>query len=55
MLNRKMDFASHEDEMMDEEINDQHKEMSDEDYALSNDSCFDNDMENDNDTIGIIY
>ena len=50
-----MDFASHEDEMMDEEINDQHKEMSDEDYALSNDSCFDNDMENDNDTIGVIY
>ena len=62
MLNGKMDFASHEDEVMDEEINDQHKEMSDqemsdEDHVLSNDSCcrFGSDMENDDDTIEIIY
>lgn len=50
MLNGKMDFASHEDEVMDEEINDQHKEMSDqemsdEDYALLNNSYFGNNME----------
>ena len=39
MLNGKMDFAPHKDEVMDEEINDQHKEMSDqemsdEDYVI---------------------
>jgi len=44
---------------MEEEINDQHEEMmsqemSDKDYALSNDSCFDSEMEND-DIIEIIY
>jgi len=32
---------------MEEEINDQHEEMSDEDHALSDDSCFGSDMEND--------
>ena len=40
MFNRKMNFASHENEVMKEEINDQHEEMcdqkmSDEDHALS--------------------
>jgi len=43
-----------------EEINDQHEEMfeqemSDEDNALSNDSCFGSDMENDDDIIKVIY
>jgi len=28
--------------------------MSDEDHALSNDSCFNNDMENDDDIIEVI-
>ena len=55
-----MDFASHEDEVMDDEINDQHEEMSDqeisdEDHALSNDSCFGSDMENDDDIIEVIW
>ena len=45
---------------MEEEINDQHEEishqeMSDEDYALADDSCFDSDIENDDNTIEIIY
>jgi len=40
MFNRKMNFAPHENEVMKEEINDQHEEMcdqkmSDEDHALS--------------------
>ena len=43
-MDGKMDFASHEDEVMDEKTNDQYEEMSDqemsdEDHALSNDSC----------------
>ena len=42
MFNEKMDFAPHENKVMDEKINDQHEEMfnqkmSDEDHALSND------------------
>jgi len=60
MFNGKMDFVSHEDEVMDEEINDQHEEMSiqemsDEDHALSNDSCFGSDMENDGDIIEVTF
>ena len=31
------------------------QEMSDEDHALSNDSCFNNDMENDDDIIEVIH
>ena len=55
-----MNFAPHENEVMKEEINDQHEEMcdqkmSDEDHALSGDSCFGSDMENDDDTIEVIY
>jgi len=33
MLNRKMDFASHEDEVMDEEINNEHEEMSEQEMS----------------------
>jgi len=52
MFNGKMNFASHENEMMEEEINDQREEIfdqktSDEDHALSDDLCFGSDMEND--------
>ncbi|KYQ52675.1 hypothetical protein ALC60_08207 [Trachymyrmex zeteki] len=55
-----MDFVPHEDEVMDEEINDQHEEMSDqemsnEDHALSSDSCFDSDMDFDDDSTQVIY
>jgi len=55
----KMDFAPYEDKVIYEEINDQHEEMSDqemsdEDHALSNDSCFGCDMENDDNIIKII-
>jgi len=60
MFNGKMNFAPHEDEVMDEEINDQYKEMSDqemsdEDYALLNDLYFGSDMENDDDITEVIY
>jgi len=57
MLNGKMDFAPHKDEVMDEEINDQHKEMSDQEMsdALLNNSYFGSDMENDDDIIDVIY
>jgi len=60
MFNGKMNFASHENEVMEEEINDQYEEMSDQeisdkDHALSDDSCFSSDMENDDDTIEVIY
>jgi len=56
----KMDFAPHEDKVMAEEINDQHEEisdqeMSDENRAVSNDSYFDSDMENNDDIIEVIY
>jgi len=59
MFNGKMDFVPHEDEVMDE-INDQHEEMSiqemsDEDHALSNDSYFGSDMENDGDIIEVTF
>ena len=55
-----MNFVPHKNEVIKEEINDQHEEMSDqemsnEDHALSDDSCFGSDMENDDDTIGVIY
>jgi len=59
LFNGKMNFALHENEVMEEEINDQREEisdqeMSDEDHTLSDDSCFGNDMEND-DRIEEIY
>ena len=45
MFNGKMNFAPHENEVMEKEINDHEfeemsdQEMSDEDHALSNNSC----------------
>ena len=35
MLNGKMDFASHEDEVMGEEINDQYEEINDQHEEMS--------------------
>ncbi|EGI66934.1 hypothetical protein G5I_04503 [Acromyrmex echinatior] len=49
-----MNFAPHENEVIKEEINDQHEEMSEKDHALSNDSCFGSDMENNDDKIEIV-
>jgi len=54
-----MNFVLHENEVIEEELN-RHEEMSDqemsnEDHALSDDSCFDSDMENDDGTIEVIY
>jgi len=46
MFNGKMNFAPHENEVMEKEINDHEyeemsdQEMSDEDHALSNNSCW---------------
>ena len=44
MLNGKIDFASHEEEVIDEEINDQHEEISDQEMydecsCSSNSTC----------------